>query len=66
MRNQNYPRQPLGGTDPGFLAFWADGNGRKPSISRLYFCDRDLNVYRMPLAVKEALVDPEPVTDGQN
>ena len=58
-RNHNYPRQPLN-THPGFYAFWADGNGRRPSVSRLYFCDRDLNVYRMPLTVTGDFAAPEP------
>ena len=58
-RNQNYPRQPLGYA-PGFYAFWADGNGRRPSLSRLYFCDRDLNVYMMPLSFEGDFADPEP------
>ena len=58
-RNQNYPRQPLN-VQPGFYAFWADGHGRKPSISRLYFCDKALNVYLMPLAFEGDLAEPEP------
>ena len=57
-RNQNYPRQPLDVHD-GFYAFWADGHGRKPSISRLYFCDRSLKVYVMPLKVDADFVRPE-------
>ena len=58
-RNQNYPRQPLN-VQPGFYAFWADGHGRKPSISRLYFCDKALNVYLMPLAFEGDFAEPEP------
>ena len=58
-RNQNYPRQPLN-VNPGFYAFWADGHGRKPSISRLYFCDRDLNVYLMPLSFEGDFATPIP------
>ena len=60
-RNQNYPRQPINVND-GFYAIWADGNGRKPSISRFYFCDRDLNVYMMPLSFEGDFASPEPYT----
>ena len=45
---------------PGFYAFWADGHGRKPSVSRLYFCDKALNVYMMPLAFDGDFADPIP------
>ncbi len=58
-RNHNYPRQPLN-AHPDFYAFWADGNGRRPSVSRLYFCDKDLNVYRLPLTFEGDFVTPEP------
>jgi hypothetical protein len=37
--NHLYPRKPLG-AHPDFFAFWADGHGRQPSESRLYFTDR--------------------------
>ena len=58
-RNQNYPRQPIN-VQPDFYAFWADGHGRKPSISRLYFCDKALNVYLMPLTFEGDFADPVP------
>ena len=58
-RNQNYPRQPLN-VAPGFYAFWTDGNGRKPSVSRLYFCDKALNVYEMPLSFEGDFATPVP------
>lgn len=63
VRNQNYPRQPLN-VHPGFYALWADGHGRKPSESSLYFCDRDLNVYRMPRWFEGDFAQPEPYTPG--
>ena len=59
-RNQNYPRQPLGVQD-AFYALWADGHGRRPSVSRLSFCDRALNVFRLPLAFDGAFARPEPM-----
>lgn len=47
VRNMNYARQPVD-AQPEFYAFWADGNGRDVSPSRLYYCDRELNVQTMP------------------
>lgn len=45
--NHSYVRRPVD-AHPGFYGFWADGHGREPSTSRLYFCTRDGDVYRMP------------------
>ena len=42
-RNHTYARRPVNAHDE-FYAYWADGNPRRPSESRLYFCDRDGNV----------------------
>ena len=58
-RNHNYPRQPIDVAD-GFYAFWTDGHGRKPSVSRLYFCDKALNVYLMPLVFDGDFAEPIP------
>lgn len=57
-RNHNYARQPLG-AKRDFCAFWFDGDGLKPSISRMYFCDRDFNVYRLPLRFEGDFAKPE-------
>jgi hypothetical protein len=46
-RNHTYARRPVN-ADPGFYAFWADGHGRRPSISSLYFSDRSGNVWLLP------------------
>ena len=64
VRNQNYPRQPLN-VQPGFYAFWADGHGRQPSVSRLYFCDKALNVFLMPLTFDGDFADPIPYAPGK-
>jgi BNR repeat-containing family member len=45
--NHTYARRPLD-AHTGFYAIWADGHGREPSTSRLYFCDRTGKVLRMP------------------
>ncbi|MCA9240051.1 MAG: BNR-4 repeat-containing protein [Planctomycetales bacterium] len=38
--NHLYPRKPLN-ANPDFYAFWADGNAREQSDSRLYFTDME-------------------------
>jgi hypothetical protein len=47
-RNHSYARRPLD-AHPAFYALWADGHGRQPSESNLYFTDRDgTHVWRLP------------------
>jgi len=46
-RNHTYVRRPVN-AHPEFYALWADGHGRQPSESRLYFCDRNGNVRVLP------------------
>ena len=62
-RNQNYPRTPLGAQD-GFWAMWADGDGRQVSESHLYFCDRALNVWKMPRRFDGPFAKPVPYEPG--
>jgi hypothetical protein len=50
-RNHTYVRRPVN-AHPDFFAFWADGHGRKPSQSDLYFSDLEGNVYRLPRQMK--------------
>jgi len=57
-RNHNYARQPLN-YHRDFAAFWFDGDGLKPSISRMYFCDRGFNVYSLPLKFEGDFAKPE-------
>mgnify|MGYP002682987269 FL=1 len=45
--NHTYARRPVN-AHPGFYAFWADGHGRQPSESRLYFSDKEGNVSVLP------------------
>lgn len=56
--NHSYARRPVN-VNPDFYAFWADGHGREPSESRLYFCDQDGNVYRLPQKMDGDFVKPE-------
>ena len=57
-RNHTYVRRPVN-VHPEFFALWADGHGRKPSESNLYFCDRDDNVYVLPREMKESYEKPQ-------
>ena len=56
-RNHTYARRPVNAhTD--FYAIWADGHGRKPSKSNLYFCNKQGNVRILPREMSEELVKP--------
>jgi len=46
-RNHTYARRAVN-AHPDFYAFWADGDARKPSVSQLYFCDKDGRVFLLP------------------
>jgi hypothetical protein len=56
--NHTYARRPVN-AHPGFYAFWADGNGREPSISRLYFATQEGRVYRLPREMDGPYAEPE-------
>ena len=45
-RNHTYVRRPVH-AHPDFYAFWADGHGREPSPSDLYYCNNAGDVTRM-------------------
>jgi hypothetical protein len=51
-RNHTYVRRPID-AQPDFYGIWADGHGRKPSISRIYYCNRDGNVFLLPMEMTE-------------
>lgn len=57
-RNHTYARRPVN-AHPDFYALWADGHGRKPSESNLYFCDRDGNVRMLPREMEEDFETPK-------
>jgi len=60
-RNHGYARRPLN-AHPDFYAFWADGHGRQPSESYLYFCNqRGDRVWRLPAQMTRATAQPERV-----
>ena len=59
--NHTYVRKPVN-AHPDFYAYWADGHGRQPSESRLYFCNRDGDrAFRMPASMDSASAQPEPL-----
>lgn len=63
--NHTYARRPLN-AHPEFYALWADGHGRQPSESRLYFTTRDgERVYRLPVRMDGDFAKPEPVPAGE-
>ena len=60
--NHTYPRRPLN-AHPDFYALWADGHGRQPSESHLYFCNRAGDIFRLPpvIAGSDPQVDVQAV-----
>jgi hypothetical protein len=56
--NHTFVRRPVN-AHPGFYAFWADGDARKPSDSRLYFCTKGGEVYRLPPHMDGDFAKPE-------
>jgi hypothetical protein len=56
--NHTYCRKPVH-AHPDFYCLWADGHGREPSESRLYFCDQTGNVHILPPVLTADLVKPE-------
>ena len=59
-RNHVYPRRPEA-PHANFYAFWADGNARRPSASRLYFCNQRGDVFQLPAEMKKDWEKPVPV-----
>ena len=59
-RNHTYARQPVN-AHPGLYALWADGDPTEPSPSRLYVCDREGNVRRLPAKMKGDASRPRPL-----
>lgn len=59
-RNHTYARRPVN-AHPDFYALWADGHGRKPSDSRLYFATRAGQVFMLPSRMTGAFARPIPI-----
>lgn len=60
-RNHTYARRTVN-AHPDFYALWADGHARQPSESRLYFCNRDGQVFLLPPEMDGDFAQPIPVT----
>jgi hypothetical protein len=60
LMNHTYARRPVH-AHPDFYALWADGHGRQPSPSRLYFCNRDGEVFMLPPKMDDEFARPIPV-----
>ncbi|HOJ32047.1 MAG TPA: BNR-4 repeat-containing protein [Candidatus Hydrogenedentes bacterium] len=59
--NHTYCRRPVS-AHTEFYAFWADGHARRPSESRLYFCDKTgRRVFRLPYIMDKDFQKPERV-----
>ena len=56
--NHSYARRPVK-AHPDFVALWADGNAREPSESRIYFCNTNGDVYRLPEKMDGEAAPPE-------
>ncbi|MCP4784237.1 MAG: hypothetical protein GY903_07300 [Fuerstiella sp.] len=58
--NHTYVRRVLN-ANPDFIALWADGHGRQPSESRLYFSDSKGSVFQLPFVMKSETASPTTV-----
>lgn len=61
--NHTYVRKPLN-AHPGFYAIWADGHGRQPSKSYLYYSNKEGEVFRLPRDNKNEYMAPELTKDS--
>ncbi|MDR2498018.1 MAG: BNR-4 repeat-containing protein [Tannerellaceae bacterium] len=57
-RNHTYVRRPLN-AHPDFYAIWADGHGRQPSISYIYFANKAGHTFRLQRTMHAEHVTPE-------
>ncbi len=58
-RNHTYARRPVN-AHPDFYAIWADGHGRQPTESHLYFTNRDGDqVWLLPPLMSGEFAEPE-------
>ncbi len=60
--NHNYVRRPIN-HHAAFYGIWADGHGRKQSVSNLYFLNDTGQIFKLPRQFEGAETDPEPIAD---
>ncbi|MFG0334638.1 MAG: hypothetical protein ACF8TS_14880, partial [Maioricimonas sp. JB049] len=58
--NHTYVRKPVN-AHPDFYALWADGHGRQPSASDIYFCNWAGDVFVLPRQMDGETATPERV-----
>ena len=63
--NHTFARRPIN-AHPDFYAFWADGHGREPSQSSLYFCDKKGNVRVLPREMTGDFAEPKLLENRSN
>ena len=56
--NHSYVRKPSH-ANKDFYGIWADGNGRKPSESSIYFTNEKGDVYKLPRNSTDNMITPE-------
>lgn len=56
--NHSYVRKPSH-AQPDFYSIWADGHGRKPSESYLYFSNKKGDVFKLPRNSTDPMITPE-------
>lgn len=61
--NHTYVRRPVN-AHPDFYALWADGHARKPSPSRIYFSNKDGDVFILPMKMNDDSVQPLRAADA--
>ncbi len=59
-RNHGFVRIPVN-VHPDFYGIWADGHGRQPSESDIYFCNKAGDVFRLPRKMDGETAVPERV-----
>jgi len=64
-RNHTYSRRPVN-AHPDFYAIWADGHGRRPSLSSLYFCDKQGNIHILPREMNSDFMKPKLLYERSN
>ena len=56
--NHSYVRKPSH-AQPDFYGIWADGHGRKPSESNIFFTNEKGDVYKLPRHSTDMMITPE-------
>src|SRR5690606_22454379 len=57
IQNHTYVRRPIN-VNPDFYSIWADGHGRQPSKSNLYFSTKDGKTFILPRNSMEDMIMP--------